>query len=154
MYAQRPQRPQRVRACARTKGPNPLRGCQVSTAQCSSSAALFGVRGGRGELAAKLMIRHTWLQPFIQNCSKLHRSNTAALLNCLEVSNRPSTRIQPHRTAMAPKAIIAPSILSADFAQFGADCSRTMEQGADWLHVDIMCVTHTNTLPYHIVTRA
>lgn len=39
---------------------------------------------------------------------------------------------------MAPNAIIAPSILSADFAQLGADCARTMEQGADWLHVDIM----------------
>ncbi|KAI2470032.1 ribulose-phosphate 3-epimerase [Annulohypoxylon bovei var. microspora] len=39
---------------------------------------------------------------------------------------------------MAPKAIIAPSILSADFAQLGADCRKTMEQGADWLHVDIM----------------
>jgi pentose-5-phosphate-3-epimerase len=42
---------------------------------------------------------------------------------------------------MAPNAIIAPSILSADFAQFGHDCARTMEQGADWLHVDIMCVS-------------
>ncbi|KAI1818460.1 Ribulose-phosphate 3-epimerase-like protein [Poronia punctata] len=39
---------------------------------------------------------------------------------------------------MAPKAIVAPSILSADFAQLGADCVRTMNQGADWLHVDIM----------------
>ncbi|EAQ89311.1 conserved hypothetical protein [Chaetomium globosum CBS 148.51] len=39
---------------------------------------------------------------------------------------------------MAPKAIIAPSILSADFANLGAECSRTIEQGADWLHVDIM----------------
>lgn len=39
---------------------------------------------------------------------------------------------------MAPKAIIAPSILSADFAELGAACSRTIGQGADWLHVDIM----------------
>lgn len=39
---------------------------------------------------------------------------------------------------MAPPAIIAPSILSADFADLGADCSRTIGQGADWLHVDIM----------------
>ncbi|KAM0399717.1 hypothetical protein ACHAQC_002998 [Fusarium culmorum] len=39
---------------------------------------------------------------------------------------------------MAPKTIIAPSILSADFAQLGYDCARTMKQGADWLHVDIM----------------
>ncbi len=41
---------------------------------------------------------------------------------------------------MSPPAIIAPSILSADFANFGHDCARTIEQGADWLHVDIMCV--------------
>jgi len=41
---------------------------------------------------------------------------------------------------MAPPAIIAPSILSADFANLGADCSRTIAQGADWLHVDIMYV--------------
>lgn len=39
---------------------------------------------------------------------------------------------------MTPPAIIAPSILSADFSQLGHDCSRKMEQGADWLHVDIM----------------
>jgi ribulose-phosphate 3-epimerase len=39
---------------------------------------------------------------------------------------------------MAPKAIIAPSILSADFADLGAECSKTIGQGADWLHVDIM----------------
>jgi hypothetical protein len=39
---------------------------------------------------------------------------------------------------MAPKAVIAPSILSADFAQLGAECVQTMNQGADWLHVDIM----------------
>ncbi|KAK3363051.1 hypothetical protein B0T25DRAFT_28632 [Lasiosphaeria hispida] len=39
---------------------------------------------------------------------------------------------------MAPQAIIAPSILSADFANLGEDCRRTISQGADWLHVDIM----------------
>lgn len=39
---------------------------------------------------------------------------------------------------MAPKAIIAPSILSADFADLGHECSRTIKNGADWLHVDIM----------------
>lgn len=37
-----------------------------------------------------------------------------------------------------PRAIIAPSILSADFASLGQECSDTMAQGADWLHVDIM----------------
>lgn len=40
---------------------------------------------------------------------------------------------------MSPPAIIAPSILAADFADLGAECSRTIKQyGAQWLHIDIM----------------
>ena len=33
---------------------------------------------------------------------------------------------------------IAPSILSADFANFGAECNAIEEQGCDWVHVDVM----------------
>ncbi|WP_391481171.1 ribulose-phosphate 3-epimerase [Nereida sp. NH-UV-3] len=33
---------------------------------------------------------------------------------------------------------IAPSILSADFANFGAECEAVEAQGADWVHVDVM----------------
>ena len=33
---------------------------------------------------------------------------------------------------------IAPSILSADFASFGAECRAIEAQGADWVHVDVM----------------
>ncbi|KAL4960870.1 ribulose-phosphate 3-epimerase RPE1 [Aspergillus stella-maris] len=39
---------------------------------------------------------------------------------------------------MTPAAIIAPSILSADFATLGSECSTKISEGADWLHVDIM----------------
>ncbi|KAK3172633.1 hypothetical protein OEA41_005957 [Lepraria neglecta] len=39
---------------------------------------------------------------------------------------------------MSPPAVIAPSILSADFGALGAACSDTIEQGATWLHIDIM----------------
>ncbi|MCJ1268690.1 RIBULOSE-phosphate 3-epimerase [Lobaria immixta] len=39
---------------------------------------------------------------------------------------------------MSPRTIIAPSILSADFAALGAACSDTIGQKADWLHVDVM----------------
>ena len=39
---------------------------------------------------------------------------------------------------MAPAAIVAPSILSADFGSLGKECSDTISHGADWLHVDIM----------------
>lgn len=39
---------------------------------------------------------------------------------------------------MAPQAIIAPSILSADFGALGPACSDTIKNGADWLHIDIM----------------
>ncbi len=33
---------------------------------------------------------------------------------------------------------IAPSILSADFANFGAECRAIEGHGADWVHVDVM----------------
>jgi ribulose-phosphate 3-epimerase len=34
--------------------------------------------------------------------------------------------------------LIAPSILAADFANFGAECRAIEDQGADWVHVDVM----------------
>jgi ribulose-phosphate 3-epimerase len=33
---------------------------------------------------------------------------------------------------------IAPSILAGDFANFGAECRALEDQGADWVHVDVM----------------
>ena len=36
------------------------------------------------------------------------------------------------------KIKIAPSILAADFASFGAECEAIEAQGADWVHVDVM----------------
>lgn len=36
------------------------------------------------------------------------------------------------------KSIIAPSILSGDFADLAADCKRILGYTADWLHVDVM----------------
>ncbi len=33
---------------------------------------------------------------------------------------------------------IAPSILAADFANFGAECEAVEAEGADWIHVDVM----------------
>jgi ribulose-phosphate 3-epimerase len=34
--------------------------------------------------------------------------------------------------------LIAPSILAADFADFGAECRAAEAAGADWIHVDVM----------------
>ncbi|KAL8159002.1 hypothetical protein V2J09_000539 [Rumex salicifolius] len=39
---------------------------------------------------------------------------------------------------MAPKAIIAPSMLSSDFANLASEAERMLVCGADWLHMDIM----------------
>lgn len=33
---------------------------------------------------------------------------------------------------------IAPSILAADFANFGAECQAVEREGADWVHIDVM----------------
>ncbi|MDQ0465354.1 ribulose-phosphate 3-epimerase [Caulobacter ginsengisoli] len=38
----------------------------------------------------------------------------------------------------APKTIIAPSILAADFAKLGEEARAVEAAGADWLHVDVM----------------
>ncbi|MBL6856988.1 MAG: ribulose-phosphate 3-epimerase, partial [Rhodobacteraceae bacterium] len=32
---------------------------------------------------------------------------------------------------------IAPSILAADFANFGAECVAIEAQGCDWVHIDV-----------------
>ncbi|MBB5351651.1 ribulose-phosphate 3-epimerase [Haloferula luteola] len=34
--------------------------------------------------------------------------------------------------------VIAPSLLAADFSQIGAEVTRAIHSGADWLHLDIM----------------
>jgi ribulose-phosphate 3-epimerase len=39
---------------------------------------------------------------------------------------------------MAPKTIIAPSILASDFARLGEEARAVEAAGADWLHVDVM----------------
>lgn len=39
---------------------------------------------------------------------------------------------------MSRKAIIAPSILSADFSRLGEEVENVVKAGADWIHLDVM----------------
>jgi ribulose-phosphate 3-epimerase len=34
--------------------------------------------------------------------------------------------------------VIAPSLLAADFSKFGAEVTRAIQAGADWMHLDVM----------------
>lgn len=39
---------------------------------------------------------------------------------------------------MRPTALIAPSLLSCNFAKLGDEANRMRTLGADWLHIDVM----------------
>ncbi len=41
-------------------------------------------------------------------------------------------------STMKQPTLIAPSILSADFARLGEEVTRVLEDGADWVHFDVM----------------
>lgn len=43
-----------------------------------------------------------------------------------------------HNARMTQTTLIAPSILSADFARLGEEVRAVSEAGADWIHVDVM----------------
>ena len=44
----------------------------------------------------------------------------------------------PLALAVRPAAVIAPSMLSCDFANLAAEAARMVAAGADWLHMDVM----------------
>jgi ribulose-phosphate 3-epimerase len=52
------------------------------------------------------------------------------------MSNR--GRVDNLLTSPPALPLVAPSILSADFADLGAECRATLEAGADLLHLDVM----------------
>src|SRR4051812_39112596 len=50
----------------------------------------------------------------------------------------PSGSAPGRKSEMTSKMLIAPSILSADFARLGEEIKSVEKGGADWIHVDVM----------------
>ena len=74
----------------------------------------------------------------------LARRRVMSTSPCSSSNPGPAT-VAPTAGARGPlRSIIAPSILSADFAVLAYDCNRLIEAGADWLHIDVM-VRHAHT---------
>ena len=53
-----------------------------------------------------------------------------------------------HASSSSLSAIVAPSMLSSDFADLAAEAKRILECGADWLHMDVM--VRLAGLPMHV----
>lgn len=50
----------------------------------------------------------------------------------------PGNPVAATKTAASAKKMVAPSILSADFARLGEEILAVAQAGADWIHVDVM----------------
>src|SRR5699024_6258580 len=49
-----------------------------------------------------------------------------------------SPELYASAAVMKQSTLIAPSILSADFARLGEEVQNVLEAGADWVHFDVM----------------
>jgi ribulose-phosphate 3-epimerase len=54
------------------------------------------------------------------------------------MNTRPASVLDANPRAGMPSIIIAPSILSADFARLGEEVRAVDLAGADWIHIDVM----------------
>ncbi|MHB8571241.1 MAG: hypothetical protein ACYC97_13730, partial [Metallibacterium sp.] len=68
------------------------------------------------------------------------KSRDSALIDTarLAASGAWSTMRFSRSHVMRQPIVIAPSILSADFARLGEDAQKALDAGAEWLHFDVM----------------
>lgn len=67
-----------------------------------------------------------------------HDADDGCISCCAAATSAHLTRPSHHSIATAPPCLVC----QKDFANLAQDCKQIVEQGADWLHIDVMVCAH------------
>jgi ribulose-phosphate 3-epimerase len=143
------------------------RACNEAEQEPNHDAIFFGNQGMLAKFVKEDRVRkgtdrpspptvddfHNMVEVSFGECARLHsfgvsahfrRQSTKNALGPTRATARNAPQFGAHKPAKRAnpygmsKVLVAPSILSADFAALGGDVRAVQDAGADWIHVDVM----------------